>query len=420
MRNRLFLFFLLFCTTFATAQMELGTYFQTRLFQSAQLNPAHDIDGKWSIALPSSYGMFHQRGFTVSNVLTSRTVNFLRQAENQLMGAFELAPLGISYKHNNLRFSLENKYKIFSDIQFSNPLLGLLVNGNSSIIGGSLDVSPEWMYQIYSETSLGLAYIGKFSAGAKVKFLNGHQSLNTERSKFNLSVNDDIYQIKIEGDYLINSSFPVDFRSAGDFNVQSISLFPANYGLAIDLGIHYKSGPFEFSASALDLGFLNWKENVYNYAAEGEFVYDGVEWSDITSGDFKFLDTIGGFFDFNETNNSFNQYVPARFYAGMNYKIDRNWKAGALFYGHRNQERTNAAVAVNLTRNFRQKHALALQYAVVGTNFLNIGLSAYTTLGPFQLYAITDNFLGFINPLGMQNSNLRIGMNLIFNKSNKV
>lgn len=410
--RKVLLFLLL--TVSLGAQQELGTYFFSGLHQSAELNPAFDASHKIVIGLPSAFVGFHQRGISVGSFLKGQLLDVTRRQKNQIMFGTNLSVLKVSYKHKNIRYNLAHNYRSFSDFQFTRPLLSLLAQGNANLIGGKVEVSPNLAMTTYSETVLGAAYVGDFSFGANLKLLNGIQNISSARSAFDLSVNDDIYQLEMNADFLLNSSFPVDFNNINNIDLLRLNFVPRNFGVAFDFGLSYKNGPFSLAASAIDVGYIRWNQDPHNYQADGQFVYEGISVNDVIDGDFNFLDTIGGTLVFTDAQESYTNYVPTKFYANLNYQYMPNVQVGALFYAHSNYQQTNAAVALNIQRSWNNRHAISGQYAIVGTNPLNFGISGYTTFGPLQIYGIFDNVLGMINTLGAENSNFRIGMNLVF------
>lgn len=408
--------FLLLFSLHLSGQQDLGTYFLNGLHQSSELNPSFDAREKIVIGLPSAFVSFHQQGISISSFLKGELLAPISGRRHQAMLGSNISILQVSYKHRNLRYNFAHNYRSFTDLQFSNPLLSLLVDGNESVIGGRVEFSPSLASTIYSETVLGVSYIGAFSIGAKLKILNGIQDISTEKSAFSLAVNDDIYQLNMSADVLVNSSLPIDLANLNFSQFSYFNFVPRNFGLAFDIGANYQKGPFTFAASAIDLGFLSWSERPHNYEAKGSFVYDGVSVSEVLNGDFDFLDTIGSSIEVTDFGQAYSNFVPAKFYANVNYQIRSDLQLGGLLYGHGNYGRVNAALALNVQKNWNQKHFLAVQYAVLGANPYNFGLSGYTTLGPLQIYAVFDNVLGMINTLAAENSSFRIGMNLVFHK----
>jgi hypothetical protein len=369
------------------------------------------------IALPAFYGMMHQRGLSVQSILRREIINVFQVKNFQFTGGAETIPIGLSYKYKDVHFTFDYKLKAFTDYQISAPLLSVALLGNASIIGGSVNASPYGLFSSYTETAIGARYqTNGFSIGGRVKLLNGIQNIHTARSDLDFSVNDDIYQLQLQGDLLINSSFPIDFSNLNEISVRRIRLFPNNLGMGVDLGVSYQSGPFKVSGSVIDLGFINWKQNVRNYQLSGNFTYDGADFNEVVNGDFNFIDTLGGFFDVSETNNAFNSFVPAKVYGSISYDLNENWSIGGLGYYQRRNDLSLGALAVTGTRNWNQRHGVSVQYSIMGVNLTNIGFSGFTTLGPFQFYAVMDNILGFVQPLGAQNVNGRVGLNLVFGK----
>ena len=409
-------FSILLCLFFmqSYAQQEIGTYFLDRLHHASALNPSFDADNPFVVALPSAYGMSHQRGLSLRNLINGKVTGLIGSRNNQILFGGELSIFKISFKKKNIRYNFGHNYKGYSDLQFSNPLVSIILNGNSSFIGGTAIASPQWHFSSYSETVFGMSFVNDFSFGFNIKLLNGLQNISTARSEFSLGVNDDIYQLDLESSFLLNSSFPIDFSNLSNINLFDFQILPGNYGAALDLGMNYRIGKFSLSASVIDIGFLNWKEQVHNYNADGNFVYDGAEFSDILSGDFNFLDTIGGILEFVSTENSYRKFVPSKYYASLSYDYDEKFAIGALVYGHQSYDQINVAFALNLQRKWGTAHALGFQYGVMGSNGFNLGISGYTTLGPIRLFGVFDNILGLANPLGARNADARVGINLVF------
>lgn len=404
----------MFCTS--NAQQELGTYFFDGLHQSASLNPAFDADQRIVVGLPSIYGTFHQRGLSISSLFSGQVLDLVGSKKNQILSGAEISAIRFSIKSGNIRYNFAQNYRLFADLQYSNPIISLVLNGNASIIGGKANASPNLNFSSYNETLIGASYHGEqgFSFGVNAKFINGVQNISTKESDFELAVNEDIYQLDITSSLLVNSSFPIDFNKLSEINPLSYKFFPNNFGVAVDLGIQYKTSQFSVAASILDIGYLRWKTGVNNYALEGNFQYDGVKFKDIVDGNFDFVDTLSTSLGLETTNSVYNKFVPSRFYGNFNYNYSPNIELGVLMYGHSSYGQTNGAVALSAQRKWHNKHAVALQYGIIGSNLINLGISGYTTLGPIQLYGVFDNVLGFVNPIGAQNVNARLGINLVF------
>ncbi|WP_235297525.1 DUF5723 family protein [Portibacter marinus] len=407
---------LLLMTLGLNAQQEFGTYFLNNLHQSSELNPAFDVEQQFVVGLPSFYGVMHQRGISITSALNGRLLDLVGPRRNQVMLGTNVSLIKLSYKRDRIRYNFAHNYRHFTDFQFGNPLVELVAGGNASVIGGSVMLQPNIGMTTYSETVLGLAYTGNFSFGANVKLLNGIHNLHTERSAIELSVNEDIYQLELNADFLLNSSFPINLQNLQLPSILSFNFVPNNFGLAFDLGISYQNGPIRISASALDLGFLNWAEQVHNYETQGTFVYDGADLEDVIGGNFNFIDTIGAILDFTDARADYRYFVPAKFYGNVSYALTSKVNLGGLIYAHQNFDRLNGGAVINIQRHWNNRHAIAFQYGVVGSNPLNLGLSGYTTLGPVQLYAVSDHILGTFKAFGAENLNLRIGMNLVFQK----
>lgn len=413
---RCIVFIFLFLATQMKGQQELNSFLINDLYQSSYLNPAYTQNTKWVVALPSWYGMLHQRGFSVGSLIKGQVSGSLLTNRNQVLTGSDISLFSVGYQRKKWNYRLSQKYKLHTDIQSNAPLIELLLGGNSSIVGGQINASPYLNTISYGETSVGVSYIldRNLTIGANVKFLNGIQNISTEQSDFTLSVDSEIYQLRLEGDIAVNSSFPISLDNFSSARLFATHIIPRNFGMAIDLGVNGKMGDWEYAASIMDLGFLRWTDQVNNYKIQGTFLYEGVSLDELIENDFNLLDTLGASVDIDNAKQPYQKFVPAKFYGGLTYHYLDRWDLSGMIYAHRSNATTNAAFALNATRTFADRHALGIHYSVIGNNPLNLGVSGFSTLGPFQIYGIFDNIIGLFNNYNAENVNLRAGINIVF------
>ena len=132
---------------------------------------------------------------------------------------------------------------------------------------------------VFDEFSFGLAQDvdEKLTVGMRVKVLNGRFNVYTERGKASLFTDANSFDLQMKSDLLIHTSGidSLSNQSASDL------IFPGNLGFGIDLGASYKLNPqFSFSASLIDLGYINWKKQLLTLVSQkpGETVnFNGVD-----------------------------------------------------------------------------------------------------------------------------------------------
>ncbi|MBK9017652.1 MAG: hypothetical protein IPM82_28395 [Saprospiraceae bacterium] len=135
----------------------------------------------------------------------------------------------------------------------------------------------------------------------------------------------DVYQITLNGDYILHSANTIDYQEFEDVNVDfDYAKLTAQKFLArttawlSDLGLSVELGKLDLAASVLDLGKITWDDNVTNYVATQTYQYDGLDFSGALTGDSvsfgDALDTLKSTFKVEETSGSYTPpRLPAKF-----------------------------------------------------------------------------------------------------------
>ena len=240
---------------------------------------------------------------------------------------------------------------------------------------------------------------------------------------------DDIYQLRLQTDYNINTSTFAPtflFDSLGTVGVEYTfddilnfnDIFTSNTGYAFDLGLTYQATEkLQLALSVIDIGQINWNDEVTQYRSNGTFEYDGLDISNIFQDDeLDFegtLDTLETIFNFKESSNDYTTKLPVKVYASATYQLNDRWQLGGMYYSEHFRGRTNIAAAISANARVGKFFQLGASYAVRNETFANVGLNVIATVGALQLYAVTDNIVGMVNPYDSENVNGRIGLNII-------
>jgi len=118
-----------------------------------------------------------------------------------------------------------------------------------------------------AEVSLGYSreINSKIRVGLNAKLLVGLTSERIQYNQFDVTLNNNRFEVNSKGEFLLMSEFISlqDSNNYYDFNKQPVfdqsKIKPAGYGAAVDLGITYK--PFKrltLAAAVNDLGYLKW------------------------------------------------------------------------------------------------------------------------------------------------------------------
>ncbi|MFO7932457.1 MAG: DUF5723 family protein [Bacteroidales bacterium] len=340
-------------------------------------------------------------------------------------------------------FSLDVTTRIDGAVYYPRDLARLILYGageGQSFQFDGLGVD----FSVFNEASLGwsASIMDNLQVGARAKMLFGVANLSTTKSELSLSTSK--AQWNIRSDMMLNVSLPfADLQYDQEGMIDTMMLdndledFPfsvpgylfnfGNPGLGLDVGVNYR--PIEsllLSASAVDIGFISWKDGVHDVAYDMDYDFEGIEINpfdfsdDFTLGDYldstfsQLADSLSGFVRFTE-GRSYSRRLNTKLYLGASYFLTPNINFGILsrtdfLDGEISQQFTATA---NLTTG--RFINLTLSYSVMNSYYKNLGAGLSFNVGPLNLYLISDNVLnGVFWPQEVQSANLWFGMNLVF------
>jgi len=297
--------------------------------------------------------------------------------------------------------------------------------GNGQYVGATIDLAHQMNLTAYNEFALSAAMnFSKLTVGAKLKYLTGIANASVSNNALTLFTDSDIYQLTLTSDYTLNTSTIINSNNLSSFqldfgNFGSDNLFTKNNGIAVDLGIVYQlNEKTKLSASVIDLGTINWTDNINNYSSKGNATYEGFEFSQFSDeGEIAFsnaLDTLEEVFNFSETQNEYATNLPTKIYLSATYDMNEMWQLGGLFFTEIYQGKTFPMVALSGRAKITDKISVGGIYSARENNFFNLGLNFAVRIGSIELYGASDNILGVFNPYKSSNVNLRTGLNLLF------
>jgi hypothetical protein len=280
----------------------------------------------------------------------------------------------------------------------------------------------------YREYSLGYArdvVKNRLSVGLRAKLYFGKLSVSSnvqgevakKDNNFFLQIRD---QVKfsfpmniVDKDGLLSSvELPDDF-SVGNYLMNS-----KNVGVGFDIGLTYKITPdLTLSASMVDIGKINWKNNLKQITFDGEYKFPE---EFIVSGDNNTLTKESGFS--NETTDLTELYkikidespysarLPVTFYSGLKYRlnpklnislVDRVISAQAMHFN---------SLSVTGIYDINKKLTISSGYSILGKSYSNIPFAILYTGEAGQYYLGTDNLLSLVAPSTAEFSGITFGM----------
>jgi len=420
---------------FAKAQKELSLHFLQEVWQSNLTNPAIMTDDQYTINVPSFYynsfntnssynDLFRKNGegktiLNVSNLLSNlRGDNFTR-------ANLELQTFSFAYRLGNFQLGIGHAFKANGFFDYPSSLPKLIWQGNGQFIDAKVSLAPNLQLNSYHEFALTAAYGNEnFSIGVRAKYLNGIGEISTVKGEASLYTDPIGFGLSFETDLDIRSTAVLDIENLTDFNfsIKDVPFdrpFTMNTGFAFDIGVQVQLGDkFKLSASALDIGNINWKQDVKNYQSNGSFTYDGLDITDIIDANsISFegtLDTLDRIFSFEENNNPYSTKLPAKYYLSGIYQLDEVWQLGAMFHGLQFGDEFLPAFALSGRAKINDMFSVGGTYTIRNNTFFNIGLNLTFHHGPVQFYAVTDNIIGAVTPYSSLSTNGRVGLGLVF------
>jgi len=312
-------------------------------------------------------------------------------------------------------------------LNYPKDLFSFIIDGNlaDNNVGQTLNIGgfrANGTY--YRDYSIGASYQVNcnLTVGGRGKFLRGIANLNTQEARFNITTDNEYYQITMENDLSFRTSYDTSWLNGNT----SISDFfgRKNSGFGLDLGATYTmlNNKLLLTASMLDLGYITWREDNrrhYNAAESKTFTFNGLNESSFANDtDFAklLLDTVLSTFDLtDESIGNYRTGLTTKMYFSGTYELAKGNKVGAMVYAEIANRRINAAWSVNGQMRLGKILNLQGNVSLMNKRISNIGLGLAANLGPVQIWAVTNNaaFL-FFDPMDTRTVHFRAGVNIVW------
>jgi hypothetical protein len=358
--------------------------------------------------------------------------------KNFLMESVALTLLEFGYKKEGNFFGFSWSERQYAEPFFEKGLAELFYYGNAPYLGSTYHSGYFGVGAAhYREFSFTYARELKkrISIGITGKLLFGMAGVKTSGLNFVGGMPIDGNQIDMGATGKAMISAPVDIQVLNNNGYQTIvqdnfntgSYFAnfGNPGLAVDLGFTNKvTKKLELSVSIIDLGFIAWTKDVNAFTVNGHYLYSGINLNDPTKTPPTTTDVRGLFatlysnmqdaFPLEKSTKRFTTLLPVKLYVASEYQLSEDVTLGALarvrMYNNMLHTSFTASANARLSKNL----SMSASYSVMESTYDNLGFAAAYRIGPVQIYAAADNVPSFFMPTTARNTNLRLGINLIF------
>lgn len=455
--------FLVLCMS-VEGQINNSVYFMQGIPQSNRVNPAFQPQSNFYLGFPAlapvrvelTSSSFSYKDIIYPHPTQDSLITFLHpdgdkeaflnqlKNENYIYSDLRASLVSVGFRTKIGFFSLDLTTRNDEAISFPADLARLLmlgtVEGETYVLDGmGVDVSA------FDEVSLGWSHavLENLQVGARAKMLFGIGDLTTQRSEMSVTTSRDVWNI--QSDLLVRASLPfaeVVYDDEGmiediilDEDIQNPRPFAlprylfnfGNPGFSADVGISYRPlEQLQLSASAIDIGFISWKDQVHEATYKTAYDFQGFELDpfelsdEYTLGDYldsafsELSDSLLNFLTFTP-GGTYSKRLNTKLYLGASFDVTPHINFGILsrtdfLRSHVDQQFTasanfSAGRILNLTLSYTYKNAY----------LKNLGAGFSLNLGPLNMYLVSDNALDVIFwPQEARSMNLWFGMNLVF------
>ena len=463
------LFGILFLSAFPLfAQQNNSLYFMDQLPQSNQLNPATQPFFGFYLGLPVISSIEINGGNSALgfhdviryNSQLDSTVYFLnsQQAQKDFLSRFkktnfvytdgriDLITLGLRVNRNYYSFSISERMEARLNLPYD--LVKFMAKGNLDSIGinaptqtidlSTLGIKATW----YREYALGFSreINDKITFGLRGKLLFGKANITTKSSvtaantgyqswepSSTIDINSSIPNL----DVVTNSKLEIDslkFKDVKDANsIRNIVMNKANMGVALDLGFIYKAAHFfNIAASVVDLGYINWKNNLHSLSQDGSYNMQGaiISRADTVKPLTALLDTLKSKFSYNTSTNPYMTTLSPKLYVGLQLRVLNDLGLSVLTRMQIIEKSLQSQYTFSLNFYPGNVFLLTLSYTIADNMYDNFGAALSSKFGPLQWYIMTERIplyyakeaRGYYIPEYAKNVNLHVGVNIVFGK----
>lgn len=431
MRAGYFFIFFSIVSAYQAYSQDIGLMNLEGQLPATYVNPATIMDKKWNIAFAGLSVGLNSDGPVINDLTSQNTlgkryldVNKISQNLNDINHLFldyEIHTLDVGLQLGNVAFMAGHSFKAQAAFQYPKKLIEVLAQGNAPFINQPIQIGPSLDLTSYNQFYLGAQKtLGRFTIGIKGKLIYGLSNIYAENSDIVMRTDDEFYQIEFKNNYLVRTSNALRYNRLDsiDFDYSALSfdhIFFNNSGFGFDLGLTFKlNEKLTLSASALDIGSISWDFSPKAYSSTGTFTFDGIDLASFL-GDTSFVgikDTLLDVFKVKTENESYSTTLNNTFTLGASYEPNQKWTFNVLYRLKNDFSIRRHFLSLAAVRKFSVLN-LGLTYNISKNNFTSFGLFSNVRLGPFNIYAATDNILG-LNLLNAGQTTFRFGTTLQF------
>jgi hypothetical protein len=425
------------------AQSNMVSYPVKDQFNSSDFNPAFlTAQHQYTFSIFPLAGM--SVGYNDQSVINKMLKNFLSGNKtpldtNALFNSLTKRELFYQrFESSLLNFGYNTTYGSFSFRIKDVELLMLNLKGNFSnfLVNPSFNtliINQPQMFPAdlvhYREYSIGFAkeiIKNKLYIGLRTKLYFGKASLVSEIQGELVRANNSFY-LRTSGSVKLSAPVNIVLNDLGILQpfVLNSSFTPANYlfnsknvGTGFDFGIRYRFNPrIEFSASVVDLGKINWKDNGKELFLKGEYEFPqeytvGSNANSLTKNP-NFANAPVNYFSLFKVTYDKTVYstpLPANFYIGLQYLLNPKLNIGVVDRYISMKGLTQNSFSLTSNYELSKKVNLSTGYSIIGYSYFNVPFAILYKWDSGQTFFGTNNLFSFLLPSAAEFSGVTFGI----------
>jgi hypothetical protein len=455
--NRIFSILLMLFTVVLTSQNKQILYGFDNIPQTLLLNPGAKTNYKYHVGVPLLSGISVQAnmsGFTIADLFRDDNVDFNTKLDNVLnqLDNNDYIALNTQVEFINAGYQMNDKDYLsvgfYTEVDAFSTIprdfLELLRDGNAP------NLNRSFLFSRFSTKAdvLGVLHAGisrkineRFTAGVRLKIYSGSLNVLTNDNQGSFTTRlgtNGIYEHTLSGLDLAGYSSGF-YGSDNEFDIEvsdvlSKTFLGPNLGLGIDIGFTYQMDEqTEFSASLLDIGFINYSDQLRNGAVTGDYVFSGIEfqydgsnpnyWQDLN-------DDISASVPRSENKESYSVMRPMKFNAALHHYFGKSRReescsdisyhsyydnaVGAQLYSVIRPIGPQFAFTGFYQRKFSEKLSSRVTYTVDDFSYTNFGIGISAHIWKVNLYGAVDNIFNLSDIADANSASVQFGINILF------
>ncbi len=433
----------------------------TSVPQSMLSNPGSDVKYNWFVGFPllsgfsanmgsssfSAYDLFANNGVDFNtklrNVVFSTSRNDKVSINEQLeifSGGFKL---GDWQENSYISFGMYQELDVLTYMPKDFAILAL--DGNKDYLGKVFDLGD---LNARGEL-LSVFHIGyhknvneNLIFGVRGKIYSSIFNVSSTKNFgyfYTIPGGNSFYDQVISSNILVNTSGFTNYTDNYSGNVKSDiikkTFFGGNLGLGVDLGLtYYPKKNLQFTASLVDIGFINHTSEVRSYSFKGYYKYVGLT-PDFILGNSNddLLEEFKDAVSLDTLSVKYTTWRPLKFNSSIQYsfgdgrnsecncegnEIKYRNSVGAQLFVMSTPRTPLMALTTYYRRQFFDSLEMKATYTIDSFSAKNIGLGLSTTIGKVNFYVLVDNLLEYRDVSKANSLSFQLGLNIIFPDKN--